>query len=144
MCIRDRDIADGYANDIAGIGLDDCSGLDQRQSKSVNDDAIVTIGHGTIASTNQTNPNAFTSDESYLIWGNDGAAINPDWTNNIVPIGSDSYAHTDRVWKINETSDITNVILSVDVDDPAFDLPAIPVGSDGNYYILIDLSLIHI
>jgi hypothetical protein len=33
----------GYTNDIAGIGQDDNSDLDQTQSKSQNEDAIITI-----------------------------------------------------------------------------------------------------
>jgi hypothetical protein len=48
-----------YFFDIAGIGRDDASGLDQRQSKSVNAGAVLTIGLGDIAATNNTNSEQF-------------------------------------------------------------------------------------
>ncbi|MCL4861818.1 MAG: hypothetical protein KJZ93_20535, partial [Caldilineaceae bacterium] len=42
----------GYNNDIAGIGRDDTSALNQKQSKSVNSGALVTMGVGAIAADN--------------------------------------------------------------------------------------------
>ena len=71
-----------YHNNIAGIGRDDTSALDQRQSRSVNTSAgtlslapdIVTIGHGTIAADNASNPNTFGADRSFLVWGDNAAS----------------------------------------------------------------------
>src|SRR5690606_24030803 len=42
-----------YHNDVAGIGRDDASALNQKQSRSVNDDTLVTMGLGTIVADNQ-------------------------------------------------------------------------------------------
>ncbi|MBL4642086.1 MAG: choice-of-anchor L domain-containing protein, partial [Flavobacteriaceae bacterium] len=41
-----------YHNDVAGIGRDDTQVLNQKQSKSVNSDAIITLGLGSIAANN--------------------------------------------------------------------------------------------
>ncbi|MEZ4942636.1 MAG: hypothetical protein R3D58_17310, partial [Saprospiraceae bacterium] len=63
----------GYDNDIAGIGRDNCQALHQKQSRSVNPDDIVTIGHVTIAADNAGNTNAMT-DGTFMLWGNNDAA----------------------------------------------------------------------
>ncbi len=49
----------GYNYNITGIGRDDCNGLHQKQSKSVNaNEALVTLGHGLgISATNAGNTN---------------------------------------------------------------------------------------
>ncbi|HMN29060.1 MAG TPA: hypothetical protein PKE45_12990, partial [Caldilineaceae bacterium] len=60
-----------YQNDVAGIGRDDAAALSQKQSKSVNSGALVTVGLGTIAADNASNPNTFAADKSFLVWGND-------------------------------------------------------------------------
>lgn len=133
-----KDINDGYANDIAGIGRDDCSGLHQKQSKSIESEAIVTIGQGTIASTNDLNANSITSDDAYLIWGNDGAPINANWVDANVTIPGVDFASIDRTWKFSENLDITNTLFQIDVDNPNFDLPAMPATADGIYYLLRD------
>ncbi|CAG5076380.1 T9SS type A sorting domain-containing protein [Parvicella tangerina] len=52
---------DAYDNDIAGIGRDDNSALDQRKSTSINSDAKVIMDKG----------GAFASDNDFLVWGND-------------------------------------------------------------------------
>ncbi len=133
-----KDITDGYANDIAGIGRDDCSGLHQKQSKSMELEAIITIGQGTIAATNELNGNSIPTDGTYLIWGNDGAPANANWVNANVTIPGVDFSSIDRTWKFSEHFDITNALFQVEVDDPNFDLPAMPLTADGIYYLLRD------
>ena len=133
-----KDVSDGYANDIAGIGRDDCSGLHQKQSKSVNSEAIVTIGQGTIASTNDLNGNSIPSDGTYLMWGNDGAPANASWVTANVNIPGVDLASIDRTWKLSEHFDVTNTLFQIEVDNPNFDLPAMPPAADGTYYLLRD------
>lgn len=53
---------DSYDNDIAGIGRDDNSGLDQRISKSINSGTRIIMDKGA----------AFSSDEDFIVWGHDG------------------------------------------------------------------------
>jgi uncharacterized repeat protein (TIGR01451 family) len=91
--IWDRTVG-SYNNDIAGIGRDDSSELDQKQSKSVNTSSIVTVGHGDIAASNQANTNDFSADKSFMTWGHDGA--NTDQTANV---NGTSYKRMNRIWK---------------------------------------------
>lgn len=60
-----------YANNISSIARDDCLGLYQKQTKSTNTGAIITMGLGTVASSNANNLNTFPIDKSFLFWGND-------------------------------------------------------------------------
>ncbi len=97
-----------YHNDIAGIGRDDCQGLNQKQSQSVNTDAVVTMGLGTIDSTNAANPNTFAADASFMLWGNDdgAATLTSDYdggTNNRLT----------RVWKVAETNTVGDVLVQL-------------------------------
>ena len=62
-----------YHNNIAGIGRDDGSALNQKQSRSVNS-GLVTIGLGAIATANIANTNTFATDKTFLTWGNDTGA----------------------------------------------------------------------
>jgi len=39
---------------------------------------------------------------------------------------------------LTENLDVASVALRVEVDHPNFDLPVLPPGSDGNYYLIID------
>jgi len=133
-----KDISDGYANDIAGIGRDDCAGLHQKQSRSIASDAIVTIGQGTIAATNTLNGNTVPIDESYLFWGNNDASANANWVNANVTIPGVDFSSIDRTWKLSESFNISNTLFQVEVDNPNFDLPAMPPTADGTYYLLRD------
>ncbi|MCG8330514.1 MAG: hypothetical protein MI974_22645, partial [Chitinophagales bacterium] len=97
-----------YTNDVAGIGRDDVQGLDQKQSKSVNANTLVTIGNVTVAIDNASNPNNFSTDQSFMLWGNDGAAAtlssNYDGgTNNRLT----------RVWKVQETNTVGSVLIQI-------------------------------
>lgn len=54
-----------YHNDVGDIGRDDSSGLEQKQSKSVNSDAILTMGLGVITTTNALNSNSFANNNIF-------------------------------------------------------------------------------
>ena len=102
-----------YNNDIAGIGRDDISELDQRSSLSVNTDAIVTMAltdnGGTFAS-----PNAFTANLSFIAWGNDN-----DDDGTIEDVTSEVPANVvtrlDREWRVQEKGVVGNVTLEIDI-----------------------------
>jgi hypothetical protein len=80
--IWDTSANTGYNYDIAGIGRDDASLLNQKQSRSQNDESdlvgptsgFLTIGLGDISTTNKTNPNTL-SNRNFLIWGNNNANL---------------------------------------------------------------------
>lgn len=124
-----------YNNDIAGIGRDDGSCLVQRQSKSVNSDAIVTIGLGTIAANNVANPNSFSATPSFMVWGNDNAtreqanAVNA--VNDMTPdVPTGVTERMRRVWRVDETGTVGNTSVS-------FDLTGLGYSSSANDFRLI-------
>ena len=99
----------GYDNDIAGIGREDCSDLNQKQSKSVNADALVTIGNGnTIATDNPANSALFTTDVSYMLWGNNDGAIS--WQDTEAP---SQRQRLTREWLISETGTVGSVKIRI-------------------------------
>ncbi len=111
-----------YKNDIAGIGRDDGSCFIQKQSKSVNDGAIVTIGLGGIAADNKSNLNSFSADQSFMVWGNDNAdkeqsnAVNA--TNDGSPdVPTGVTERMRRVWRVDETGTVGNTTVSFDLTD---------------------------
>lgn len=100
-----------YQNDIAGIGRDDNSALNQRQSLSVNTDAVVTMGLGEIATTNLLNSNSFAADNTFMMWGNDNGGlseITSDVPDNI-------YSRLEREWRIQETATVGAVDIEIDI-----------------------------
>lgn len=128
-----------YTNDIAGIARDNAtSALHQTQSKSVNGDAIFTMGLGAIDVTNQANIlNNPMTDATAMVWGNnDGAAT---WTSTGAPT---SYQMLSRQWRIQETGAVGAVSLQVDVDVAGFDLPDLQSGT--SYYLIYDSDNDHI
>ncbi len=101
-----------YHNDVAGIGRDDDKFLDQRQSRSINSTAEVTIGLGQIAANNGTNSNSFSSDGDFLMWGHNGIAINGSNT-SAVTLLCESELQLDRVWKVVETGSVGSVEVAI-------------------------------
>ncbi|WP_430409327.1 beta strand repeat-containing protein [Kordia sp.] len=99
-----------YDHDITGIGRDDNSGLNQKQSKSNNLDTFVTIGNGSaLSADNATNPNSFSSDLSFLTWSNNdenfGFQTNVDGLTNVLSMN--------RIWKVEEKGTVGTVVISV-------------------------------
>ena len=95
-----------YNHHVAGIGRDDNSDLNQKQSKTINSVNGVTIGLGGIFNTNSANPNEFDDDGDFLVWGNDSDAFNGTNTNTIT-IGSSittTLTRIDRKWKMVEST----------------------------------------
>lgn len=134
--IWDQSANVGYNYDIAGIGRDDASELNQKQSRSVNNasdglgrtEGILTIGLTDIYDTNklnQTNNPTTLQDREFLVWGNNGADLNlasstitvnmsagpeitPALTTNV------SFTAMQRVWKVVENGgDIPTVKVRI-------------------------------
>ncbi len=128
----DITINDGWNNNITGIGRDDCSSLDQRQSKSNNNSGMVEIYHGNVTTSfptvNSSNTNAFNSDKSFMLWGNNGSSLNA-FSENIY--GSNSISRLPRIWKVSETGIIDTVTVRVLKSD----LP-----STNKYFLFINSS----
>ncbi|MCC7299067.1 MAG: choice-of-anchor D domain-containing protein [Bacteroidia bacterium] len=111
-----------YNNDILGIGRDDVSALDQRQSKSVNPGSILTVGNGNVSTNNASNSNTFAADNSFFVAGHDslpmnstgvtdvGTAFNPGLSAN-----ENIMARVARIWANTETGTVGTLKLLFDM-----------------------------
>ena len=97
-----------YNNDIAGIGRDDDSCFQQWKSKSENDDAIVTMEMA----------GSFTTDNSFLIWGNDNVAKTGTREEGNTEYNSSQVSgRLFREWYVQETGTVGTVNLTFDLAD---------------------------
>ncbi|MDR0543378.1 MAG: IPT/TIG domain-containing protein, partial [Dysgonamonadaceae bacterium] len=71
-----------YSHNVFGIGRDDASGLNQKQSQSINDKQLA-VALGTFAASNTLNTNAFSQNKTFLMLGSNGT-----------PEGKEPYNHT--------------------------------------------------
>jgi gliding motility-associated-like protein len=115
MVTWDRALNSTYANDIAGIGRDDATALNQKQSKSVNTTALVTIynggnyASGVFPGENALNTNTFPNDLSLLLVGDNAG------TTTLDQCALDGNAHRmQRVWKTSITGTVSPVTIAVD------------------------------
>ena len=110
--VWDQSANSTYHNDVAGIGRDDGMFLNQKQSRSINTDAIVTIGNGagqSIAANNASNGNSFSADGSFLMWGNNNASLS---NTSSVTLLCETELQMDRVWKVVETGSVGTVEIA--------------------------------
>ncbi len=99
----DKTLNQNYNFDIAGIGRDDNSALNQKQSISVNNGEALTIALGNVAIPTENNSNSasFAADNSFLVWGNNGLAKSFNATAT-KPGGIQD--RLDRIWKMQATN----------------------------------------
>ncbi len=107
-----------YAHNIAGLGSDITQCLEQYNSMSVHEEAIVRMQAG----------NHF-SQGDYLVWGHDGIA--PSTTTSQLP--NTSLKALARSWRITETGDAGTVSVSFDLTGLGLDLSDV-----NNFALLID------
>ena len=123
-----------YIHDITGIGQDDFYGLDQRQSKSVNPDGMVTIGLMNIAVNNLAHLTPFTNDKITLMWANNDSSKNT-WVNSETQAGFNIIYRLKREWLVEENyNDVGELLVQID----SADLPTPPMGADKPLYLVID------
>ncbi|MCF6213099.1 MAG: T9SS type A sorting domain-containing protein [Flavobacteriaceae bacterium] len=96
-----------FHNDVAIIGRDNATGvLNQKQSKSINADALITMGLGTIAADNASNTNNFLANNSFLAWGNNGTVALATTTSTLM---CSPELTLNRTWKVVETGTVGTV-----------------------------------
>ena len=123
-----------YWNDIFGIGQENASALDQRVSKSVNTDAIITLANDNdFTSANSDAGRTSLGEGNLAVIGNNGGAAT--WTTTGAPTG---YNILSRQWKIDETGTVGTLNIQFDVADTDFDVPNLLVGP--SYYIIVDTN----
>ncbi|OIQ22862.1 LamG-like jellyroll fold domain-containing protein [Lacinutrix sp. MedPE-SW] len=131
--IWDQSANAGYNYDITGIGRDDASELNQKQSKSVNSEldgigetrGLLTIGLNDIYTTNSenqaSNPETF-NDGEFLTWGNNNASLDAapitvavDMSSGIPGLSTPvNFLGMQRIWKVVENGgDIGEVKVSI-------------------------------
>ena len=103
-----------YHNDVAGIGRDDESCLNQKQSSSEGTDDILTIGLGSVAADNASNANSFDDNGDFLVWGNDNGTT-AQATANTSDLPSSVSERMSRVWKVEDTGTVGNTELQFDL-----------------------------
>lgn len=120
-----------YQNNITGIGRDDASALNQKQSQSVNGGIQPVIGNVNIADNNANNGNDFTSDKSFLVWGSDTGS-----TSFATPFayGSSNFRMT-RIWKIQKTGTIGTVKVAIPVSQlpVSVTMPSLLISDDATF-----------
>lgn len=111
-----------YNKDITGIGRDDASTLNQKQSRNNSLNDAVTLSLGAIAVDNAANGSAFTNDQSFLTSGHNGLTM-AFATSTAVPQGFSQ--RLNRVWKAQQTAFSQPVTISFETSM----LPAVPASS---------------
>jgi trimeric autotransporter adhesin len=113
--------ATGYNTNIAGIGRDDKSELNQKQSKTEYTKDDITMGLTTIAAANSANTNTFAGDKRFLIWGHNNAVLTQtppvvvDLSTGVGAIATKvDFIGINRVWKVVESGgDVGTVKISI-------------------------------
>lgn len=114
----------GFNYNIAGIGRDDNSGLNQKQSRTENTSNDVTMGLTTIEPRNSDNNNTFDTDRSFLVWGHNNATLTAqspvvvNMSAGVPGLTSEvEFISIGRVWRVVETGgDVKTVKVSVPED----------------------------
>ncbi len=96
----------GYNNDIAGIGRDDFSGLDQRKSRTINADSLVTMALDDLDA-----PMAFADNDAWLVWGNDDGLTT--FTASIDNAHTGTSSRMERIWRVQETGTVGTAELAL-------------------------------
>ena len=100
---------DSYDSNIAGIGRDDHSQLDQPKSTSVNTDSLVTLALGN----DFDNPGSFAADNTFLVWGHDGGNATSVTTS---AVSGTNYERLTRVWRVFATNSPGDVSIEFDIN----------------------------
>ena len=126
----------GFNYNIAGIGRDDKSQLNQKQSKTENTNSDITIGLGNIFDTNSENTNVFDADKKFLVWGHNNNTLDAqspivvDMSTGITGGGSLTtlvdFISIGRTWRVVETGgnvpsvkvSIPSIILTATITPP--------------------------
>ena len=109
--VWDYSVNAAYHNSVAGIGLDECGRLRQWQNKDANNTDVIAIGLGTISNTVGANPNSFSSDNTYFMWGRNTLAFDSYGVSDIGNTlnGETVESRVARIWKAQETGTVGSV-----------------------------------
>lgn len=97
-----------YNNNIAGIGRDNNSSLNQKQSNSVNTGTQIVIAAGTLAADNISNTSTL-ADMNFLSWGDNNLSKKYS-VPTTAPSGNRSNSRMAAIWKAQSTAGFTNTV----------------------------------
>lgn len=130
--IWDRTANANFANNITGVGRDDASGLNQKQSRSINNRAMVTMYNGNVPGTfpavNADNTNDFVTNSSYVLFGDNLAD-----TLVTVCSGDGRFSRMPRTWKAQVSGAPGPVTLALQAANVPPAITALIVASDPNF-----------
>ncbi len=104
-----------YNTNITVIGRDDSTSLNQKQSKAIHTNSLVTIGLTSIEVSNASNTATFAGDKSFLAFGDNAGTLS--FTTSGAPAGSQILQ---RKWKAKETNTVGSVMISVPDNSSTF------------------------
>jgi trimeric autotransporter adhesin len=136
--IWNSNLNSGFNHKIAGIGRDDISKLNQKQSTSSVSNPVITIGLGTIATTNSENSFSFSADKQFLVWGENNLSMTDSGVDLILPIPNSnlnaSFDILRKKWKIVESGgDVATVKIAL----PTARLSGLPQLIENDRYVMI-------
>lgn len=121
-------------HDIAGIGRDDSSTLNQRISRSINATANVTVStDNNFTSPNSSHANVLNNGQ-YLVWGHDNRNIS-QWRSD--EVDGTQYVRILREWKVENTGDVGNVYFQINTENGSANIANLPAGAS-RYVLLVD------
>ncbi len=111
----------GYGYRITGIGKDEASGLEQKQSKAQDAQAVVTVALGAaVADSNEANAETFASDQTFYTFSDNGESA--DYTVDLSSGSGSSLLELKqmpRIHKVETTGDWTNELITLKADGAA-------------------------
>lgn len=111
-----------FSGNVTGVGREDCQGLNQKQSKSVNATSRLTVGvSNTIVNSNLTHPGTLSANASFLIFGDNGATGSSAVASGSAcapPPIADKV--TNLVYKVTETGTVPSTRLEFDASGFGF------------------------
>lgn len=125
----------GYTDRISGIGKDDVTGLNQKQSRSTEEGSILTISLGRLAKSNPENKEELPN-ETFLVWGDNDAEP-------VFPGGEEANSPTTfigRHWKMQSTGSYSSELkttVTLDISNVFKEIEERPVS---DYLLVIDTS----
>lgn len=119
-----------FSNDIAGIGRDDRTGLNQKQSSSFYSPELLTIGAGQIAHNNKQNTTQL-KNNSFLIWGSNINIL------DFEPKKIGQPQKLERKWIISSFGAITDLETQLIFDTKQIKSTLSP---EDTYWLIIDRS----
>jgi hypothetical protein len=128
-----------YNYNVDLIGRDDLVSLNKKQNTDIDPLPFPVIGLGNIAINNAANPNSFSSDRSFLVWGDNNNNMNDSGLNVNITFGGGSGVTTsvdipNKKWKIVETDgDVHATQISI----PTSVLSGLPSLSGNDAYVLL-------